>query len=105
MSEPRPGLAVERTVLAWTRTWLSVGVCGLLLFRMSIGSVGRVAAALSIGALALLVATVTGRRRAARLRQVATSPRQFPVATRAVPLTAATVTLLGLAVAALVAVR
>jgi hypothetical protein len=53
----------------------------------------------------LLVATVTGRRRAARLRAVAASPRQFPVATRAVPLTAATVTLLGLAVAALVAVR
>jgi uncharacterized membrane protein YidH (DUF202 family) len=104
VSEPRPGLAVERTVLAWTRTWLAVGACGLLLFRMSIGSAGRVAAALGVGAVALVVITVTGRRRAALLRVVAATPRHLPVATRAVAVTAATVTLLGLATAVLVAV-
>ena len=103
MRTPRPGLAVERTVLAWTRTWLSVGVCGLLLFRISMGSAGRVAAALAVGAVALGLATVTGRRRAALLRAVAATPRHLPVATSAIALTAATVTLLGLAAAVLVA--
>jgi uncharacterized membrane protein YidH (DUF202 family) len=103
VSEPRPGLAVERTVLAWTRTWLAVGACGLLLFRMTVGSGGRVAAALTVGAVALVLATVTGRRRAALLRAVAATPRHLPVGTRAVALTTATVTLLGVAAAILAA--
>jgi hypothetical protein len=92
-------------VLAWTRTWLAVGACGLLLFRVSIGSGGRVAAALTIGAVTLVLATVTGRRRAALLRAVAATPEHLPVATRAVTLTAATVSLLGVAAALLVAVH
>ncbi len=104
MSGPRPGLAVERTVLAWTRTWLAVGACGLLLFRMTVGSAGGVAAALTIGAVALVLATFTGHRRATLLRSVA-APGRLPVATRAVALTAATVTVLGVAAAVLVAVR
>jgi uncharacterized membrane protein YidH (DUF202 family) len=105
VSEQRPGLAVERTVLAWTRTWLAVGACGLLLFRMSVGSPGRVAAAVTIAAVALVLATVTGRRRAALLRAVAATPRPLSVGTRAAALTAATVTLLGAAAAVLVAIR
>ena len=103
MSEPRPALAVERTVLAWTRTWLAVGACGLLLCRISIGSTARIAAALSIGAVALVLTTLAGRRRATHLRAVAATPRHLAVATSAVALTAATVTLLGLAAALLVA--
>src|SRR6185503_21141986 len=69
VSQP-PGLAVERTVLAWLRTWLAVGACALLLFRMSIGSTAQVAAALALGAVALLLLTLVGRRRAAHLRAI-----------------------------------
>jgi uncharacterized membrane protein YidH (DUF202 family) len=103
VSESRPGLAVERTVLAWTRTWLAVGACGLLLFRMSIGSGTKVAAALTIGAVALVLTTAAGRRRATHLRAVAPRPASLRVATGGTSLTAATVVLFALAAAALVA--
>jgi uncharacterized membrane protein YidH (DUF202 family) len=104
MTESPPGLAVERTVLAWMRTWLAVGACALLLFRLSIGSTGRVAA-LAIGATALAITTVTGRRRATHLRAIAPRPASLHVATTATSVTAATVVLLGLAAAAFVAAR
>jgi uncharacterized membrane protein YidH (DUF202 family) len=105
MSTPRPGLAVERTVLAWTRTWLAVGVCGLLLLRVSVGSTPRLVVALGAGALALAITTVSGRRRASRLRAAAATPGTLPLATRPVAVTAATVALLGLAAAVLVLIR
>jgi uncharacterized membrane protein YidH (DUF202 family) len=101
VSEP-PGLAVERTVLSWWRTWLAVGACGLLLFRMSIGSAALVAAAVTIGAMALALTTLAGRRRATHLRAIAQRPASLRVATGATGLTAATVMLFGLGVAALV---
>jgi uncharacterized membrane protein YidH (DUF202 family) len=101
----RSGLAVERTVLSWWRTWLAVGACGLLLFRMSIGSPALVAAALTIGAVALALITLVGRRRAAHLRATAQRPASVRVGTGATGLTAATVVLFGLAVAALVVAR
>jgi uncharacterized membrane protein YidH (DUF202 family) len=97
----RPGLAVERTVLAWTRTWLSVAVCGLLLFRISTGSAVRIAAALAAGAGAVLLSTVAGRRRTTRLRAFAGAGVVDP-ATRAAALTTATVAVFALAAAALV---
>jgi uncharacterized membrane protein YidH (DUF202 family) len=102
VSESRPGLAVERTVLAWLRTWLAVGGCGLLLFRMCIGSTAREAAALTIGAAALVLITIAGRRRATHLRAVAARPASLRVPTAGTGLTAATVVLFGLAAAALV---
>jgi hypothetical protein len=100
-----PGLAVERTVLAWSRTWLAVGACALLLFRMTIGSTARVAAALTIGATALALTTLAGRRRATHLRAIAARPASLRVATIATGLTTATVVLFGLAAAALVIAR
>ena len=105
MSDARPGLAVERTVLAWTRTWLSVGACGLLLTRMSLGSPPRVAAALTIGAVALALTTLAGRRRATVLRAVAARPRPLPAPARATALTSGIVTLFGVGAAVLVALR
>jgi uncharacterized membrane protein YidH (DUF202 family) len=105
VSAPRPGLAVERTVLAWTRTWLSVGVCGLLLARVTAGSAPRLAVALTAGALAVGVTTAVGRRRAARLRAIAATPHALRPPARAATATAATVALFGLAAAALLATR
>ena len=105
MTESPPGLAVERTVLAWTRTWLTVGACALLLFRISIGSTGRVAAALTVGATAMVVTTFVGRRRATHLRAIAPRPVSLHVATAATRATTATVVLLGLASVALVVAR
>jgi hypothetical protein len=105
VTEPPPGLAVERTVLAWLRTWLAVGACALLLFRMTIGSTALVAAALAIGAMALLLITLLGRRRAAHLRAIAPRPASLRAATRAAGLTAAVVVLFGLGAAALVIAR
>jgi uncharacterized membrane protein YidH (DUF202 family) len=101
----RPGLAVERTVLAWTRTWLAVGGCGLLLVRMSAGSTPRVAAALAGSAVALVVTTLAGRRRATHLRAVAATPPALRPATRAAAVTAATVGALGVVAAVLAATR
>lgn len=97
-----PGLAVERTVLAWTRTWLTVGVVALLLLRLGSGSVLRAGASLTVGGLAMGVVTVAGRRRGRRLRALtATGP--FDLAGRATLLTAATTTALGLAAALVIA--
>lgn len=100
MTGPPPGLAVERTVLAWTRTWLSAAVCAVLLLRLSAGSTVRTAASLAVGVLALVALTAAGRRRANRLRAAQPGP-----AVRAARVTATTVTLLGAAAAVLVATR
>lgn len=104
MSQP-PGLAVERTVLAWLRTWLAIGGCALLLLRMTIDSTAQLAAALTVGAAALALITLAGRRRASHLRSIAPRPSALRVGTGATGLTTATVVLFGLAAAALIAAR
>jgi len=96
-----PGLAVERTVLAWNRTWLTVGACGLLLLRLGEGSTSHLVGALLLGGPAMLTATAAGRRRARYLRtRAAGSPVSAGV--RAAGVIAATATLLGLGTAALI---
>lgn len=100
MTGPPPGLAVERTVLAWTRTWLSAAVCAVLLLRLSAGSTVRTAASLVVGTVALVTLTAAGHRRANRLRAARLDP-----AVRTARVTAITVTLLGAAAAVLVATR
>ena len=99
-----PGLAVERTVLAWTRTWLTLGACGLLLLRLGSGAMPPAAVALLVGAASTLAVTGAGLRRTRYLR---TRGPAAPVAAgvRAAGLTAATATVVGLAAAALIAVR
>ena len=97
-----PGLAVERTVLAWDRTWLTVGACGLLLLRLGHGSTPRLAAAVLLGGVAMLAATAAGRRRARYLRtRAVASPVSAGV--RAAGVIAAAVALLGIGTAALIA--
>ena len=103
MSGP-PGLAVERTVLAWTRTWLTVGAVALLLVRLGHSTGARAAPALAVGGTALLVLTATGRRRGRRLRALDPA-RPFDLAGRATLVTAVTTSLLGVAAAVLVAVH
>lgn len=101
-----PGLAVERTVLAWTRTWLSAAVCALLLLRLS-GSGPRLVVTAVLAAAAPAVLAWTGYRRAGRLlaRAGVAPPAPVDPVARAVAATAAIVTLLGLVAAVLVSIR
>jgi uncharacterized membrane protein YidH (DUF202 family) len=96
---PRPpGVAPERTALAWTRTLLSYGVCVLLCLRLARGSPVLLAAVAAGGGLA--VAALGG---AARGRQ-----RELPAGTGLAPVQAAVAAgltvLLAVAAAALVLV-
>lgn len=54
---PKPGLAAERTSLAWTRSALSLGVIGALFIRAGAKSASE-ALAYPLGGLALLAAAV-----------------------------------------------
>jgi hypothetical protein len=91
------GLAVERTVLAWTRTWLTVGACGLLLIRL-----GQLPVALAAGAAAVLAATAAGRRRTRYLHR---SEVPLAAGVRAAAVTSVTATLLGATAAVLILLR
>lgn len=62
------GLAAERTVLAWVRTTLAYGICGLLCARLSVGSVAI--AIVGTGGVAVL----TARRRRYTARDVPVDP-------------------------------
>ena len=68
MTPPRPpGVAPERTALAWTRTVLSYGACVLLCLRLARGSPAVFAAVAAGGAVAVGTLGATARSRQRRL--------------------------------------
>lgn len=94
-----PGVAPERTALAWTRTVLSYGVCVLLCLRLVQESPALLAAVGGAGAGAVGVLGVAAR---GRQRQLPTGARPAPAQAA---LAAGLTVLLGVAAAALVAFR
>jgi uncharacterized membrane protein YidH (DUF202 family) len=94
-----PGVAPERTALAWSRTVLSYAACVLLGLRLARGSVVLLVAVGLAGGAAVTVLGVAARGRQRRLRA---RPGPAP----ALPALAAGLTVaLGLAAAALVVLR
>ena len=79
-----PGVAPERTLLAWTRTALSAGVCALLLLRLAAGSTPRLVVAAALGVPAAAVLAGAARHRSRRLRAAAPGEPVRAAATAAV---------------------
>jgi uncharacterized membrane protein YidH (DUF202 family) len=98
---PPPGVAPERTVLAWTRTTLAYGVCVLLCLRLSRGSPALLGAVGTVGAVATAAVAVAAR---SRRRELAAAARPAPARVQAATAAGLTV-LLAAAAAALVALR
>lgn len=103
-SRDRPGLQAERTMLSWDRTTLGIlGNGALLLLRHA--SSGRVDSFIVAGA-ALVVAIVCVVARSVRARTLRSFPTgQVPIGRREIRWLGISVTLLGVAMAALVAVE
>jgi uncharacterized membrane protein YidH (DUF202 family) len=97
---PPPGVAPERTVLAWTRTTLSYGVCVLLCLRLSRGAPVLLAAVGTVGAVATAAVAVAARSRRRGLAGGVRAPAPVQSATAA-----GLTVLLAAAAAALVALR
>ena len=92
-----PGLQPERTLLAWRRTCLAVGVGGLLFIRFAVAELGIWAVLLGLIGLALAAAGyVDAARRYRRLNARLASGRSHPSPAVPVTLTAASVAIFGL---------
>jgi uncharacterized membrane protein YidH (DUF202 family) len=98
---PAPGVAPERTVLAWTRTTLSYGVCVLLCLRLSRGSPALLGAVGTVGAVTTAAVAVAAR---SRRRRLAAAVRPGPAPVQAATAAGLTI-LLAAAAAALVVLR
>jgi len=93
-----PGLQPERTLLAWRRTCLSIGVGGLLFIRFATPEIGPVAVALGLlGLILAAVAYVDAARRYRRVHGHLTDGRELPSAAVPVTLVAASVAVFAVA--------
>lgn len=97
----RPGLQPERTLLAWRRTALSLGLAGVVAARLTLDSYGP--AAVTLGVAGLLLAAAAYLAAARRYRR-AGAPTGAPAAAgTAAALLAATTLAIGLLAALYVA--
>jgi uncharacterized membrane protein YidH (DUF202 family) len=100
---PPPGVAAERTLLAWNRTTLGYVVCLLLCVRLAADSPPLALTVVGLGGGGLAALAAAGRSRYRRIRPVAA---EGPVAApTAVGTAAALVVLLGVGAAMLVLAR
>ena len=101
---PSPGVAAERTLLAWNRTTLGYVVCLLLCVRLAADSPPLALTVVGLGGGGLAVLAAAGRSRYRRFRPdvAATGSVAAPAA---VGTAAALVVLLGIGAAVLVLAR
>ena len=101
---PSPGVAAERTLLAWNRTTLGYVVCLLLCVRLAADSPPLALTVVGLGGGGLAVLAAAGRSRYRRIRPdvAAEGPVAAPAA---VGTAAALVVLLGIGAAMLVLAR
>lgn len=74
-----PGLQVERTALAWTRTALSLALAGAVVTRMTVDRLGAIA--LLLGLATMIAAVAIGLLAGARFRRSAASLHERGAAT------------------------
>jgi uncharacterized membrane protein YidH (DUF202 family) len=99
------GLQPERTLLAWRRTCLAIGVGGLLFIRFAVAELGVVAVVLGLAGLLLAAgAYVDAARRYRRVHGHLTDGRELPSAALPITLLAASVAVFALACGAWLAV-
>jgi uncharacterized membrane protein YidH (DUF202 family) len=71
VSSPPPGVAAERTVLAWNRTTLAYAACVLLCMRLAAASLPLTGVVAGAGAAATAGLAATGASRHRRTRAAA----------------------------------
>jgi uncharacterized membrane protein YidH (DUF202 family) len=92
------GLQAERTLLAWRRTCLAIGVGGMLFIRFAVAELGVIAVAFGlVGLLLATVAYVDAARRYRRVHGHLTGGRPLPSAAVPVTLVAGSVTVFAVA--------
>ena len=99
------GLQPERTLLAWRRTCLAIGVGGMLFIRFAVEELGVVAVVLGLAGLLLAAgAYVDASRRYRRAHGHLTDGRHLPSAAAPITFLAASVAVFALACGAWLAV-
>lgn len=99
------GLQPERTLLAWRRTSLSIGVGGLLFIRFAVEQLGVAAVVLGLlGVVLAAAAYVDAARRYRRVHGHLTASRPVPSAAIPISLAAASVAVFAVACLAWLAV-
>lgn len=100
------GLQPERTLLAWRRTCLSIGVGGLLFVRFAVAELGVLAVVMGLAGLVLAAAGyVDAARRYRRVHGHLTGGRELPSGAVPVALVAASVAVFALACGVWLVVR